>query len=178
MFHEDIGNTTAEHLRTHIEDYLDLINSRYTDKATLVVPKSIDVTSVVGGLFTEYNSILPQYGIDILNKEQSPDADNLWTYIYTGQINGMVHGTSDEAVDKMVHRHGAAAEYFVRQHLTLHETPGLTSKDYTIIQFLFSNIEWSGAEDVGEVDGRQTWLGAFSLNCLWEVSEEGPDQHG
>lgn len=181
MFHEDVGRITAEHLREHIEGYLAQINERYGDPVNLTVPKSIEVTSVVGGLFKDYDNILPQYGIDVLNKEESPSADNLWTYVYTGQINGMVHGTSDNIVDQMIHRHGAAVEQFVREHYTLHQDPAdlfNQAREFTITKFLFSNIEWSGAEDLGEVDGRQIWLGAFSLNCLWEVSENGPGQHG
>lgn len=178
MFHEDIAQITADHLREHIAVLLDGINARYPEATNLVVPKSVEVTSVVGGLFTQYDKILPQYGIDILTKELAPTSESVYTYLYSGQINGMVHGRSQDAVDKMTHRHGAAVEQFVREHLTLHQVPEpFSTKEFTILEFDFAGIEWSGAEDLGEVEGVQIWLGAFSLNTLWLVSEEGPGQH-
>lgn len=180
MYHEDLARLTADHLRTHIEVYLTEENARYNDKVKLIVPKSIEPASVVGGMFTEFDNILPQYGIDILEKVFIPDnSGDLFTYLYTGQINGLVHASTRDAVDKLVKRHGASVERFVRQHQTLHDwqTPVPLNENFRITEFAFSAIQWSGAEDLGEVEGAHTWMAGFSCDCAWVTSEEGPGQH-
>lgn len=174
MFQEDIADWTATHLRTHIEAYLDEVNGRFSIPATLVLPKSIESTSVVGGLISSYNEILPQYGIDCADKEFSEAIGDLYTYQYTGQINGMLHGTSRQAVDTAIKRHGAAVELFIKRHQFLHE---YVTDDFSFLELAMGTVSFSGAEDLGVVDGRQLWLAAFSIDVAWFTSEAGPGQH-
>lgn len=176
MFHEQIAKQTADHLRTHIEGYLDEVNAWFPDdQIQLTVPKSIDVSSVVGGLFASFNEILPQYGIDISNKVFVPEGENLWTYQYTGQINGMLHGNSEQFVSKAIARHAAAVELFIKRHSVMHE---LETDQFTIVEMVWVDMIFSGAEDLGEVEGQQTWLAGFSIDLGWITSEQGPGQHG
>ena len=176
MHGEAIAKFTGDHLRGHIRSYLDEVNNQFEDSkvATLLVPKSIDVVSVVGGEVTKFNEILPQYGIDILGKSRSEDTVALWTYEYPGQINGLVEATSQEMADRLVKRHAAAVEIFIQRHQFMHEHK---TDDYSLIEFVFATVDFSGAEDMGMVNDRQVWLAGFSINCSWFLSENGPQQH-
>lgn len=179
MYFEQLARYTSDHLRTHIEAYLNLVNNASSEKIKLVVPKSIEPTSVVGGMFTEFNNILPQYGIDILDKVFIPDTSgDLFTYLYTGQINGLVHASTDDSVDKIAKRHAAAVEGFILDHLNLHENyQAPIHGTFTMMEFNFAETQFSGAEDLGEVEGSHTWMEGFSIDCSWLISEDGPRNH-
>lgn len=176
MYQEQIAQYTADHLRTHIGDYLADIFAEFTGQETieLVLPKRIERASVVGGLWTEFDSILPQYGVDILTKSPSSDDASLWTYEYPGQINGMVMASSRDVVDKLCDRHERAVEFFIRQHQFLHN---YETENFRMIELVFGTVDFSGAEDVSS-EGVARWLAGFSINASWFVSEEGPQQHG
>jgi len=176
MFHEKIAKLTADHLRTHIEAYLDIISAEYTgiEQSTLIVPKSIDPASVVGGMMTEFDQILPQYGVDVLSKILGEEIENLFTYDYLGQINGLVNSTSRESVDKICYRHARAVEYFIKQHQFLHNE---NNTNYRILGFGFAGLDFSGAENLGTVNDREVWVAAFSVNVIWATSEDGFVQH-
>lgn len=179
MYHEDLARLTADHLRAHIGAYLTAENARHTEKVKLIVPKSIEPASVVGGMFTEFNNILPQYGIDVLDKVFMPDnSGDLFTYLYSGQINGLVHGSTQDSVDKLIKRHSAGVEFFIRNHLTLHESSQTPlSANFALLEFSYLQTQFSGAEDLGEVEGSHTWMAAFSIDCAWLTSEDGPGLH-
>lgn len=176
MYQEDIARQTATHLRSHIKDYLDAISLEYTgDLAVpLIVPKRIDIASSVGGMINEFDQILPQYGIDVLGKSLSPDDASLWDYEYLGQINGLVHAGSREAVDLIIDRHARAVEVFIRQHRLLHK---FQNNNFSIVEFVFAGVDFSGAEQISD-ETRTTWLAGFSMNCSWFTSEDSPDDHG
>lgn len=176
MYYEQIGRLTAAHLRSHIKGYLDEVSAEFTGElsATLVVPKQIDISSAVGGMSSKFDQILPQYGIDVLGKTASTDDSSLWSHEYVGQINGMVHGGSRETVDLVIARHARAVDHFIHQHKLLHK---YTDANFSIVEFVFANTEFSGAEDVGAED-KPIWLAAFSTNVSWFTSEDGPDDHG
>lgn len=174
MYGEDLGRYTADHLRTHIKDYLNQVQLRYggDQVVTLVVPKSIEFTSVVGGTISEFDKILPQYGIDVLGKSPSQDDTSLWSYEYAGQINGVVHAGSREAAHYLMSRHATAVEHFIKEHSILHD---FNNPNFKIIEFVFAGTDFSGAEDISE--DQSLWLAGFSINCSWFVSEDGPGQH-
>jgi len=177
MYHEQIAKLTADHLRTHIAAYLAEIEAEYlgTDKVTLVVPKSIDPASVVGGMMTEFDQILPQYGVDVLNKNLGAEIEGLFTYDYAGQINGIVSSTSRDSVDKLCSRHARAVEKFIKEHLfNLHST----DPNFTMIGIGFMGLDCSGAENLGTVNDREIWIAAFSINLIWATSEDTAMQHG
>lgn len=175
MFQEQLARLTANHLREHIKDYLDDISSEATADLSvpLLVPKRIDVSSVVGGLISEFAQILPQYGIDITAKHQSTDDSALWSYEYVGQINGLVHGGSREAVDLLISRHARAVEFFIKKHQFLH---GYSDDNFKILEFLYVDTDFSGAEDISDSENT-LWLAGFSMNVLWFTSEFGPSDH-
>lgn len=177
MYHEQIARYTADHLREHIAGYLAAIEAEFTSPELMVpllVPKTIEPSSAVGGLIQDFDKILPEYGIDVLNKVPSQDDTALWSYEYLGQINGMVHGGSREAVDMLIGRHERAVENFILDHRLLHEHK---TDNFSIIEFNFATTEWSGAEDLSTSE-KSLWLAAFSTNVSWFTSERGPDQHG
>jgi len=174
MFQEKIAKITADHLRTHIAAYLDEVNSQFEDNdiVKLVVPKKIEVAGQVGGVVNELPENLPHYAVDCLTKSFGGVREDLWTYSYDGHFAGMVSATNQSAVDKLTKRHAAAIEKFVRQHFHLH---AYTDDDFTLLQMVFLASDFSGAEPVGEVNGRELWLGAFRLDVTWGTSEDGPD---
>ena len=177
MYQEQLAKLTADHLRTHIKAYLDIVDAMFAgnDNVPLLVPKTIEPASLVGGMVTAFDKILPQYGIDVMGKQLAASDDSLWSYEYAGQINGLVHGGSQEAVDKLVKRHAAAVELFIRNHRVLHQEDNL---QYRVVEFVFVASDFSGAEDLGEHDSGPIWLAGFSINVSWFTSEDGPNQHG
>lgn len=177
MFQEHIARHTASHLRGHIKAYLAEISAEYTGDltTTLVVPKRIEISSAVGGMIQEFDKILPQYGIDVLGKSLSADDASLWSYEYPGQINGLVHGGSRETVDLSISRHARAVEHFINQHRFMHKYQD-PSGNFSIVEFIFANTEFSGAENISTEDA-QIWLAGFSTNVSWFTSENGPDDH-
>jgi len=182
MFQEQIAKITSDHLRSHIEAYLLQISSEFDgqDSVVLTVPKDISPTSVVGGLMTEWDNILPQYGVDVLSKILGEDIEGLFTYNYLGQINGLVGATSSESVDKLCSRHARAVEHFIHQHLNMHENyhdDPVVDPGFTILAMAFGGVEFSGAENLGMVNDREVWVAGFSCDVIWSTSEEGPGQH-
>lgn len=171
MYQEEIAAQTADHLRTHISGYLDRIASRHSDQITLLIPKSIEPASVVGGMVSELPNRLPAYGIDCLNKVSAGMEEDLFLFQYQGQINGMIAAGSQDLVDKLAKRHAAAIELFVREHVGLHK---FTTDNFSFVEMDYIETEFSGAELVDESEDRQLWLGAFSINVFWFTSEDGP----
>lgn len=171
MYQETLAKLTADHLREHIATYLTEISAEYNDNVTLVIPKSIEFASNVGGIAAEFDQILPAYVVDVLEKTRAADPDNLTLYDYAGHIAGMVSAGSMDTVDKLVKRHAEAVERFIKQHLVLHLP---VDPRFSMTQFVFLNSAGSGAEEVE--DGR--WLGAFRIECLWTLSEDAEFQHG
>lgn len=176
MYFEPIAELTADHLRTHIEAYLDEIATRYNgkDRVPLVVPKSIEATSVVGGMWTEFDNILPQYGVDILGRTFSGVSDNLFEYEYPGQINGMVHALDELTVDRLCKRHCEAVERFIKEHQLMHQH---TNNQFTVIEIGHSETTLSGAENIQGDNNKSIWVAGFSINIVYLISEDGPSQH-
>jgi hypothetical protein len=174
MFHEQIAKYTADHLRSHIEGYLVRINEQFTTPATLVVPKSIEPASVVGGMFTAFNEILPQYGIDIVGKNFDESIGDLNTFIYNGQINGMVNANSRAGVDTLALRHAAAVELFIKEHQFMHL---YKTDDFSLLEVAFAGLDFSGAEEIN-TDDAQLWVAGFSIDLAWWTSEDAAMQHG
>lgn len=176
MFQELLGKICADHLRTHIRDYLDEVASWTPDQtSTLIVPKRIDVAGQVGGVVGELDKALPAYALDVQTKEFAGNPDGLWLYSYVGHIAGMVTAGSEEEAGRQVKRHQAAVELFVRRHQFMH----LESNDYFSIRlFAFLDSDFSGAEQVQVPPRDRTiWVDAFRIDFQLDVSEDGPDDH-
>jgi len=177
MFQEQIASLTADHLRSHIGEYLAFIETWYAtdDQVKLVLPKGISVASAVGGMFKDFDRILPAYSVDVWGKAESITVDNLITYDYVGQISGMISSNSRDSADKLIKRHAAGVELFFRNHERMHE---MNTSNFRLIGFSFTNTEFSGAEYLAELNGREVWIAGFSFDCIWTTSEAMAMQHG
>lgn len=177
MFQEKLAKATADHLRSHIAEYLVEVAAQFPpdQTTTLIVPKKIDVASKVGGVVTEFENELPQYAVDCMSKSSAGSSDGLWIYEYAGHIAGMVASGSQDSCDKIVKRHSAAVEKFVQSHYYLHK---LSDADLTLTEFYWHNSDFSGVEPLGEVNGRELWMAAFRLDVVWQTSEDGPGMEG
>jgi len=177
MYFEQIGKITADHLRTHIKDYLEEVNGAFTagDRILLTNPQSIEVASEVSGLLDEFLAALPAYTVDVLTKDLFQADEDLNTYQYVGHIAGLVSSQSQQSVDKLVKRHAAACELFLKRHTWAGQSTGYP---FTILNTLFGNATLSGAEKIDEVGDRDIWLASFVLNLIWIVSEDSWAQHG
>jgi hypothetical protein len=173
MYQEKIAQLTADHLRTHIDELLAEVNAQFPDNdiIKLVTPKKIEVAGQVGGVVNELPENLPHYAVDCLSKTFGGVREDLWTFQYDGHFAGMVAATNQTAVDKLAKRHASAVELFLRRHWHLHLH---SDEDFTLMQMIFMGSDFSGAEPVGEVNGRELWLGAFRIDVAWSTSEDGP----
>jgi hypothetical protein len=172
MYQEQLAKLTADHLRTHIKAYLAEIAAGFDAKnqVPLVVPKAIETASAVGGLIQDFDKILPRYGVDVFGKDAGATDDSLNSWVYSGQIVGVVHGSSQSSVDKIVKRHMAAVELFIARHRLLHLEK---NNYYSILNFGFVANETSGAEAIGDL-----WIAGFTFECIWITSEYEAFQHG
>jgi len=176
MFQEDLAAYTADHLREHIEAYVEAINNRFpaTDREVVRTPVLIETSSLAGGVMAVELEKLPAYAVDCLDKQFIDVSENLYTYQYTGHIAGVVIANSQKSADHLVKRHESAVEKFIREHELLHK---LTNADFTILRFYFLASAFSGAELEGETKRTQNWIAGFRCDVNWIVSESGPSQH-
>lgn len=179
MFFEEIGDITAEHLRSHIPGYLAILQERYPDSIKLKAPKSIETANLVGGVYNATPNDMPAYVVDLLNKEFAGDSDaSLWLYNYTGHIAGVVSGMNEETTNRLCKRHEQAVETFVREHGFMHNLGAqIAGNEFTLISLGFIDAALSGAELLDDANGRQVWIAGFRVDINWLVSENGPGQH-
>jgi hypothetical protein len=171
MYEKPIAQLTREHLVSHLPAYLAEVER--LDQLKLVMPKTVEISSIVGGIMDHKH--LPAYALDVQTKEFSTTTENLWTYIYVGQITGMVSGKSALEVDDLVKGHKSAVELFCVRH----KDAVFTTADsaFTIIGFEFSQSDFSGAIDQTKNPKTPFWVAAFQIGIAWLVSEEAPMQH-
>jgi hypothetical protein len=171
MYEKPIAQVTKEHLVSHLPAYLDEVER--LDKLKLVMPKTVEISSIVGGIMDHKH--LPAYALDCQTKELSTTNEDLWTYIYVGQLTGMVSGKSALEVDDLIKGHKSACELFcVRHHEAVFTT---VDTAFTIMGFEFSQSDFSGAIDVTRNPKAPIWVAAFQIGIAWQVSEEPPMQH-
>lgn len=173
MFFEQIGEYTRAHLQTHIAEYLSEQQSLFDDKLPLVLPKTIDVSSLIGGVMQVARDTLPQYAINIVNKRPSTRLENLYLYEYPGELMLMVGGNSASDVDRLAWRHATALEKFIKEHQTFHQhsdTDGFLLMDWVWISTTIMGAMQLEKEDspVGEL-----WVNAAQLDVIWTTSEMG-----
>lgn len=179
MFQEELAEMTADHLRGHIEAYLTEIQARYADRSKLQLPKTIETANLVGGVYNTTVNAMPAYAVDVIDKAFSEMRDNLWLYQYSGHIAGVVSGNDERAVNRLVKRHEAAVELFVRTHLNFHYPQTVpNSADFSLIELQFIGAAFSGAEQIDMEQDRKIWIAGFRNDLAWIASEEGPGNHG
>ena len=178
MFYEQIGEYTRAHLMEHLPAELAAEEDRHDDTIKLVMPKTVDVASMVGGVMQVARDTLPQVAINILNKQASPTNDNLYAYAYPGQLITMVGGRDSDSVDKLAYRYGSVIERLVKLHPHLHQNQ---EDEFTLIGWLWNNSTFSGAMQLERPDSPvgELWVHAVGISVNWITSEFGPsDQDG
>lgn len=175
MYFEEVADITAAHLASHIQSYLDTINTRYPDQVEMVYPKSIETNNLVGGIYNAKPTEMPAYAVDLISKNfAGVSPTGLWEYEYAGHVAGVVSGNSEEIVNKLCKRHLQAVEMFVKKHKHLHQTESALGNDFRITELDFAGSAMSGAELWDEEDDRQTWAAGFRVDLSILVSEDGP----
>lgn len=180
MFQEALAKLTADHLRTHIQTYLEDIQGLYTgtDIITLSVPEVSDKT-LVGGVMSADIDRLPLIGVDCVEKQEIPSGESLYYYQYDGAIVGLVRGVDESLVDRTVKRYNRAIETFVKEHQYLHDidTDNPLNPEFSIREFLYTNTSFSGSIEVTLDDDNKLWVAGFTCNVAWFTSEDYYKQH-
>lgn len=187
MFGEAIARITRDHCMEHLEVLLAAANALLEKPVTLQMPKTFDISSIVGGRTgVAGRETLPSLSIDAPTKAyEGITEDDLWEFVYTGQILGMVSARSVDEAENIAKCYIAAMEQFVRLHLhapfsaSFNES-GLT---FSIVEFGWTRSNRFGAANLadtseGQRPGATYWVDGFRLDVFWRVSERGPEQHG
>ena len=170
MFLYPIALATSEHLRQHLQAYLAEFSTLYG--IGLFLPTKIMVSSELGGV--EGENALPVYAVDAYTKTFSEqDEYDLNTWVYQGQITGLLGATTPDEVNKLVKGHSAACEKFAKEHKNI----SISGAGYNVMEMTYTIVETSGGQQVDN-DGTEYWLAAFKVDLFWNVSEDGNYQHG
>ena len=178
MFFEQIGEYTRAHLMTHLQAELAAEEDRHDDNIKLIMPKTMDVASMVGGVMQVARETLPQVAINILNKQSSPTAEDVYAYAYPGQMIVMVGGRDSDTVDKLGFRYASVFERLIKKHPHLHQE---SQDEFTLIGWVWNGTTFSGAMQLEREDSPvgELWTQAVGLTVSWITSEFGPsDQDG
>lgn len=167
MYERQLAIITKEHLMTHLATYLELFGG-------VAMPKRVEISSVIGGVIKP--ATLPIYALDCLTKQLSETNEDLNTFIYSGQITGLVGGRTPEIVDDQIKDHKAACEHFVTEHLSI-ATPSPDLENFLILAFAFASSDTTGALQVDVDPKTPFWVAGFDIQISWLVSEKAARQH-
>jgi hypothetical protein len=179
VYYEHVASLTRDHIRDHLRALLDEVNAESMNKVHLELPKGFEVSSILGGVVGMSRSSLPALAIDSASKQLAPDNDNVWTWLYNGQISGMVVADTPSLVETLSRRYAAAIEKFIKAHARSPFPAAYdpTTYPFRVSGFGLSTIDLIGAANVPE--GEQSiWVDGFRIEVAWKVIEEGPGQHG
>jgi hypothetical protein len=180
MFYEQISVYTKKHLLEHLKSYLDAEAALYSDRLPLVLPVAIDLSSLVGGVIATARDTLPQYTIDCNTKAYGEEIEDLQTYLYSGAITFLVGGQNADIADHLAHRHAAALEKWVRDHVHMHQHDD--DDGFTILGFAWVATQFTGAVQVETQENTSNsqndfWVCAGAMEVQWVTSESGPGDH-
>lgn len=180
MYYEQIAKITREHIRAHLPAYLAQVNALYDRPIKLDLPQRFDIATLVGGSVGVSRKTLPAFAITAFERAFSNSDEDVWSYLYSGQISGMVASTdSAETVESIARRYAGALEMFINDH---RERPVLADWDPTDYPFRFKGLGYSRTEFFGaavvEEGSVNLWIDGFRVDILWELIEAGPGQHG
>lgn len=182
MFYEQLAKITREHMRLHLPVYLAQVNAFYDKPLKLDMPQRFDISTVVGGTVGVSKKTLPAFAITALERQFSSSEEDLWEYVYPGQISGMVSSNNAETVESIARRYAGAFELFINDHRRSPVPAGFdeATLPFRITGFGYTRTEFFGAAAIDEGEGAviQTWVDGFRIDLLWEVAEAGPGQHG
>jgi hypothetical protein len=153
------------------------------DPVDLPLPKSFEIASFVGGVAgLAGRNDFPALSIDAFTKTLSQTDENLYTYLYSGQITWMVGGDNAKVIEQVAKGYGAALEMYIRDH-TYHPYAAAfnaAALPFSFVDFTFLRAEFFGAANV-ELDqkgSRKLWVDGGRIDMAWNISENGPGQHG
>jgi hypothetical protein len=176
MYYEQLRVWTRDHLVHHLKPILEAEEDLNGDSVALVMPKYIDLASVLGGVVAVARNTLPQYAIDCNSKITDFSAENLNTYAYSGSISLIVGATDAAAADKLASRHSAAVEKYVMTHRFGHQTQH--PHGFWIIGFAWVNTDFSGAIKLEDENQTQEfWVSAADVQVQWQTSEDSAMEH-
>jgi hypothetical protein len=180
VFYEPIAKITREHIRLHLPAYLTKVNTFHDRALKLDLPQRFDISTIVGGTVGVSRKTLPAFAITAFERVFSNSDEDVWTYVYPGQISGMVASTeSAEMAESLARRYAGAMEMFINDH---RERPVLTGFDQSALAFRFKGLGYTRTEFFGaanvEEEKLNVWIDGFRIDLLWELIEAGPGQHG
>lgn len=188
MYNTQIATITRDHFAEHLRDLLDLANAATgLPPVTLVMPKSLEVSSIVGGRTgVAGRETLPSVSIDSSGKQALGTTDHdLIEYVYAGQIMGLVSGSNAQEVEQICKCYSAATELFIIEHLNAPFADSFDESNlpFRITEFGFAGSARFGAANVaddqkGAPASSRYWVDGFRTEVYWKVSEMGYGQHG
>lgn len=182
MFYEPLAKLTRAHFKSHLPAYWSLVNGYHDRQYNLVMPKRFDISSVVGGVVGVSRETLPALAIIAFERQFSSLDDDQWTYLYPGQLAGMVSATGPDGADEveaLARRWAGTFEMFLNEHrrAPLAADYDSTGDGFRIKGFGYTRTEFFGAANVDE-DEVRVWIDGFRIDFAWETIEAGPGQHG
>lgn len=179
-FYEQVAKLTRAHINTHLRDYLDTVNALYDEQIQLDLPKRFDISTIVGGVVGVSRETTPAIAISANERSFSNDEDDVWSYIYSGQISGMVSSLdSANVVESLVRRYAGALETFINEHK---REPVAVGYNWALSPFIIKGIGYSRTEFFGAANVEEgelnVWVDGFRIDLAWSVIEPGPGQHG
>lgn len=175
MYFEQLSIAVKDHIRTHLADYIAVGNVGFEKPVKLVMPRSFTAASFVGGTIGLHRDTLPALAVNFDTKDQSPTDENLWSYMYSGALVGMVGANNGDDVERLAKRWEAMLERFVREHQV---PPTPTDSPFLIVQLGFSRSQFFGAAQIPTKEGEQPlWVDGFVIEVACLLSEQGPGTH-
>jgi hypothetical protein len=176
MYFSQISSHTKEHLLSHMAELLANEQSKYGDTIRLVMPKVVDLSSMIGGIMAIATDTLPQYSLDCNSKVESEMGEyNLNTYDYSGQISFLVNGGDPNSCQEIARRHAAALEQFCKAHQFFHQYT--SDAGFKIIGFECNAVELQGPMELITESKGNIWVAGGVLDLTWVVSETGYFDH-
>lgn len=182
MFEEQLAKLTRTHYQEHLAAYMAALAPAYDTKVNLVLPRRFDISSVVGGTVGISQTTLPAFAITALEKQLAATDDDVWSYLYSGQLAGMVMAPNAEIVESIARRYAGTFEMFLNDH---RRAPVKAAVDENALPFRlksmgFIRTEFFGAATLDAVEPEKTpeiWIDGFRTDFFWETIEAGPGQH-
>ena len=171
----------------HLEAALAAANALLDKPVTVVMPKAFDISSMVGGRTgLAGRESLPSLSIDAAEKVfAGVTEDNLWEFVYSGELLGMVAARSADEAESIAKCYVAACETIINSH---QRAPFSASFNEDALPFRITEFGWNRSTRFGAAQNTDTsegqragamyWVDGFRTSVFWRVSEGGPGQHG
>ena len=178
MYHEEVEKWTRDELLSHLKTMLLDEQANHADTLLLAMPKSVDTSSVIGGVMRAARDTLPQYAIDVTSKvaTQTPGIDEN-TFTYYGAITILVGADRAPVVDALIKRHATVIQRWINGHLHPFPNGDEVNTNYWIMEMLFSQAIFSGAmpmENSNQDSSPSYWVAGVEIGLQWTLAESAP----